>query len=84
MTGLIYFQRGKEISFVRNTELINNERGQYQDHLFVSLNSPIISKPKGKLSEFFENDNRVGNIHVYDLYQDTRHQSVKCKKNHPA
>ena len=41
-------------------------------------------QPKGKLSEFFENDNRVGNIHVYDLYQDTRHQSIKCKKNHPA
>lgn len=38
LSGLIFFfQRGKEISFVRNTELIHNERGQYQDHLFVSF-----------------------------------------------
>lgn len=32
-----FFQRGKEISFVRNTEFIHNERDQYQDHLFVSF-----------------------------------------------
>lgn len=37
LSGLIFFQRGKEISFVRNTELIHNEDGQYQDHLFVSF-----------------------------------------------
>ena len=37
LSGLIFFQRGKEISFVRNTELIHNEHGQYQDQLFVSF-----------------------------------------------
>ena len=38
LSGLIFFfQRGKEISFVRNTEFIHNERDQYQDHLFVSF-----------------------------------------------
>ena len=37
LSGLICFQRGKEISFVRNNELIYNERGQYQDHLFLSF-----------------------------------------------
>ena len=80
LSGVIFFQRGKEISFVRNTESIHNERGQYQDHLFVSLNSPIISKPKGKLSEFFENDNRVGNISMLTIYtkiQGTKALSVK-------